>query len=84
MFNQQRIQMGTTENLILKQDVVTRWNSTLYMFERCFMSKPALISIIAISPDVNIEFSQKEWEIMEKVMKSLKIFEEATKILSKN
>lgn len=40
-------QMGLTK-FKLKQDVVTRWNSTQYMFQRIIQIKDAVISTMAL------------------------------------
>lgn len=81
---QQRLQMNASKELVLIQDVATRWNSTFYMLERCFRLKAAIIPTIAKLVDVKVEFTNQDWIIMEKIVKVLKCFEEATQMLSKS
>ena len=74
------------QELVLIQDVATRWNSTFYMLERFLRLKSALIASIAhcedLDYDVKVEFRKDDWSLMEKVVKVLKSFEEATQMLS--
>lgn len=70
-------QMGWKE-LKLKQEVPTRWNSTLMMFERLLEVKEPLISTLAITnPSLN-QLTPDEWGIIDEACKLLKIFEEVT------
>ena len=70
--------------LVLIQDVPTRWNSTFYMLERFLKLKSPLISSMANSEDydVKVELRKDDWSLMDKVVKVLKSFEEATQMLS--
>lgn len=64
--------------LRLKQDVVTRWNSTYHMLERFVEMKDAIITTLAlVNPTLNT-FSPNEWEIMQEACQSLKPFYEVT------
>ena len=69
LYKQQKIQMnlGESECLRLKHDVQTRWDSSYDMFDRAVYLKPALVSTLANTPNLGIEFSAKEWELMDKV-----------------
>ena len=84
LYNQERLQMNLAKEVRLKQDVVTRWNSTHDMMARMLYLKPALVTTLSNLPDVGIEFVNNEWNLMEKVVKTLESFENATKKLSKN
>ncbi|XP_065658592.1 zinc finger BED domain-containing protein 4-like [Hydra vulgaris] len=74
--------MGNKNQLGLKNDVATRWNSTFYMLERILHLKPAIAGTLLKLPSSGIEFSREDWNICEKVVTILGIFEEATKLLS--
>lgn len=76
---QQKLQMGDGPELVMKQDVKTRWNSTFYMLERCLHLKAALIPTISNLPDLSIEFSKKNWTLMEQIVKVLKPFDKQPK-----
>ena len=84
LYHQEKIQMDLTTEIRLQQDVPTRWNSSYIMMNKMVYLKQALIPTIAKFPDIKVEFSNKEWELMEKVVKSLEPFAEATLKLSKD
>ena len=84
LYKQEEKQMQITTHLGLKGDVITRWNSTYYMLERILALKPALAATLLELSNVGIEFSGQEWVLMDKVVRTLRSFEEATKILSSN
>ena len=69
LFKQQQLQMGVDVNecLRLKHDVPTRWDATNDMLNRASHLKPALVSTLAKFPEIGIEFSAKEWDLMDKV-----------------
>uniref|UniRef100_A0A1A8EZV8 HAT C-terminal dimerisation domain-containing protein n=2 Tax=Nothobranchius korthausae TaxID=1143690 RepID=A0A1A8EZV8_9TELE len=70
-------QMGMPE-LKLKQDCVTRWNSTFYMLKRILESKDAVISTLAvINAPVN-HLSQEEWDVLQEACTILEPFEQVT------
>lgn len=63
--------------LKLKQDVVTRWNSTYEMLQRIFDIKDAVISTLSLNrPDLGLSLG--EWEILKDIIPVLKPFYEVT------
>lgn len=65
--------------LKLKQDVVTRWNSTHDMFKRIIEIKDAVVSTLAIL-QCDIEYlTIAEWEIIQHSTNILEIFSEVTR-----
>lgn len=64
--------------LKLKQDVVTRWNSTYDMFKRIISIKDAVISTLAILQNTIEVLTPTEWNIIEKAVDVLQIFHEVT------
>jgi hypothetical protein len=82
LYKQQELQMGNKNRLGLKNDVATRWNSTFYMLERILHLKPAIAATLLNLPSSGVEFTREDWNICEKVVQILGIFEEATKLLS--
>lgn len=75
--NNMQKQMNCKE-LRLKQEVPTRWNSCLYMFERLLEIKEPLISTLAlINPQLN-SLSEADWDIIREACELLKLFEEIT------
>ena len=53
------------------------------MLERMVLVKPALASILLEDETgLGVDFSKSEWDLLEKVVKSLKPFDDATKLLS--
>ncbi|KAF2878712.1 hypothetical protein ILUMI_27464 [Ignelater luminosus] len=74
-------QMGLPE-LKLKQDVVTRWNSTYDMLSRIIAIKKAVVSLLAVDePHLNT-LSPNDWIILEKSIEVLKLFSEITEEIS--
>ena len=45
--------------------------------------KPALVQTLANLEDVDTEFNNQEWQLMEKIQRTLQPLEEATRLLSK-
>lgn len=74
-------QMGLTP-LKLKQDVVTRWNSTQDMFQRIIQIKDAVISTMALLQCDVEPLTVSEWMIVENASEVLKIFSEITTEIS--
>jgi zinc finger BED domain-containing protein 1 (E3 SUMO-protein ligase ZBED1) len=69
--------------LKLKQDVVTRWNSTHEMFKRILQIKDAVISTMAILQcDPDEQLTAAEWQILECSSNILQIFSEVTNEVS--
>lgn len=65
------------EQLKLKQDVVTRWNSTYDMLDRLLRNKDPVISTLAIlNSELSIE--SRKWKEMELAVRILKPFYDAT------
>lgn len=61
----------------LIQDEPTRWNSTKHMFDRLLEQRRPLA---LAAPELNLpsELSNNDWELVEKITKLLKIFDDAT------
>ncbi|XP_065368779.1 E3 SUMO-protein ligase ZBED1-like [Calliphora vicina] len=67
--------------LKLKQDVVTRWNSTYDMLQRIVCIKDAVISTLALNrPDLSLPLD--EWVLLDEIILILKPFYEVTKEIS--
>lgn len=69
----------------LVQDVVTRWNSAFLMLERFAELKEAVIDVLddfTWKEKVNVRFYSADWDLMNKLVTVLKIFKEATEMLS--
>lgn len=75
--NQMQQQLGYTPIRSMIQDVVTRWNSTFFMFQRFLELKTPLLSAIAdLNRDNNL--TSNDWEIKAKSCDILKRFNEIT------
>ncbi|CAG5046036.1 unnamed protein product [Parnassius apollo] len=70
-------QMGLPE-LKLKQDVVTRWNSTHDMLNRFLTLKEAIISTVAILGTDLEMLTPEDWKIVDLAIKILEIFYNVT------
>ena len=78
-----QLDAGTEKHscLHLMQDVATRWNSTFLMLKRFLALQPHVRSLLADQDwqkKVDVKISNSEWVLMEKVVKVLKVFYEAT------
>ena len=65
----------------LIQDVVTRWNSTFLMLQRFLVLQPHVRSILLDQEwqkKLDVKLTNAEWNLMEKVVKVLGVFYEAT------
>lgn len=74
-------QMGHSV-LNLKQDVITRWNSTYDMFKRILETKESLISTIAINYPNLENLNNEEFNILEKCCELLGVFKDVTEEIS--
>lgn len=63
--------------LKLKQDVKTRWNSTIDMLQRIVQVKDAVIATVALQRS-DLSIKEQDWEIIEGVLPLLKPFYEIT------
>lgn len=76
--NQQNLNLPM---LKLKQDCITRWNSTYDMLTRFYTLKNAVITTLAIeNPGLN-RITVEEWAIISKLINILKIFHTVTEAL---
>ena len=67
--------------LCLKQDIVTRWNSTLYMLQSIIAQKVALAAYTTENDDIP-QLSSHQLEIIDKVITVLQPVEDITKSIS--
>lgn len=65
------------DNLKLKQDVPTRWNSTFEMLDRFLLNKEPIVSALALLGYKNT-LQPEEWDLMEHCVNILRIFNEIT------
>lgn len=70
-------QMAMAE-LKLKQDCVTRWNSTFHMMQRILQSKDAVIATLAVINAPVVPLSQEEWEVLQEACSVLEPFDQVT------
>ena len=80
VFSQVQSQLGLPKHNLM-QDVAARWNSSYYMLERLVEQKKA---ITASNTECNppAELCAHQWTLAEKVVKLLRVFEEATREVS--
>ena len=67
--------------LLLLQDVPTRWNSSFLMLKRFLLLQPALRAILLEEnwqKKLDVNLTNADWSLMEKVVHVLEIFFEAT------
>ena len=57
-------------------------NSTVYILQRVLRLRAALVPAIANCPDLDVDLSNLEFALIEKVCKILTFFEQATKMMS--
>lgn len=75
-------QTGVKQPKKLLQDVVTRWNSTYYMFERFVCLQDAIRHTLALT-DSDLELlSTDDWEACKQACYVLEPFEQVTKVMS--
>jgi len=75
--NQMQQQLGYSPVRSMIQDVVTRWNSTFFMFQRFLELKTPLLSALA-DLNHNNDLTSNDWEIITKSCDILKRFNEIT------
>ena len=63
------------------RDVPTRWNSTYFLLNESFAYKDLLCSFIA-HYQYDVELYPSHWEVCSKILDILKVFNDATNILS--
>lgn len=78
LFNSQRQTFPDREPLKLKNDVVTRWNSTFYMFHRIIELQEPLTATIALLHNPVQQLNEVEWESLKEACKILQPFEQIT------
>lgn len=75
-------QLGFTQLLKLKQDVRTRWNSTLIMLERLVkLKEPLTVTMISVK-EAPSNLTPEEWVIIEDIVPLLRPFNSLTIELS--
>jgi hypothetical protein len=74
-------QLGEPD-LSLKQDVVTRWNSTYDMLQRILDVKNSLVSTIAINYPKIENITNEEIIVIGQVCELLKVFKDCTEEIS--
>ena len=75
-------QMNVTIPLKLKMDVIIRWNSTYFMFDRiCELQEPINATLQLLNNPVDA-LNEKEWEILKNLCIILKLFHEVTEEMS--
>lgn len=67
--------------LKLKQDVVTRWNSTYDMLQRMLIVKDAVITTVALTRS-DLALTEYDWCVVESAIPILKLFYDVTTELS--
>lgn len=75
-------QMGQQNILKLKQDICTRWNSTLVMMERLLQLKEPITIVIMTLKEAPPNLSSDEWDVVEDCIPLLKPFHSITVELS--
>ena len=70
-----------TQCLLLLQDVPTRWNSSFLMLQRFLLLQPVIRDILQDQhwqKKLDVNLTNADWNLMEKVVKVLEVFFEAT------
>ena len=70
-----------TQYLLLLQDVPTRWNSSFLMLQRFLILQPVIRDILQDQQwqkKLAVNLTNADWNLMEKVVKVLEVFLEAT------
>lgn len=82
ILGEKQTQMGFTKVLKLKQDVRTRWNSTLIMLERLVKLKEPLTVVMISVKEAPSNLTPQEWVIIEDIIPLLRPFNSLTVELS--
>jgi len=75
-------QLGMTNTLKLKQDVRTRWSSTLVMLERLFKLKEHVTIVLMSLRDGQSNLTPSQWDVVEDIIPLLQPFNKMTVELS--
>ncbi|KAL4113409.1 hypothetical protein QTP88_017034 [Uroleucon formosanum] len=82
ILGEKQTQLGFTQLLKLKQDVRTRWNSTLIMLERLVkLKEPLTVTMISVK-EAPSNLTPEEWVIIEDIVPLLRPFNSLTIELS--
>lgn len=82
ILGEKQTQLGFTQLLKLKQDVRTRWNSTLIMLERLVkLKEPLTVTMISVK-EAPTNLTPEEWVIIEDIVPLLRAFNSLTIELS--
>ena len=76
--------INVSEAKILIKDVETRWNSSYLMVRRMLDLKDAVILYTSLDEDCGVDFTTRDWELLEIFAEVLKPFFQATELLSAN
>jgi hypothetical protein len=71
--------MGGEEKKLIR-DVVTRWNSSFYMYERLIEEYQAVNTALVYFDHTDLCLSSSELQIMKNACKMLQHFEHATRV----
>ena len=80
-FKKIQLQLNLPDHVFI-QDVTTRWNSSFHMLERLVEQRKA-ITAANIKCQPPAELNTQQWLLAEKVIKLLKVFEEAAQEVSR-
>lgn len=75
--HEMQVKLGQKE-LKLKQDVVTRWNSTFDMLERLLLSKEAIVATLALLNSFRCALEGDDWEVITESVEILRRFNDVT------
>ena len=81
-------ELANVDRLMLVLDVPTRWNSTFYMIQIALKVRNGLKNWLSTDPEIgkvklgSFQFSQTDWEVLEKICTLLEKFESASQLLS--
>lgn len=75
---QKQMSNESSTPLKLKNDIVTRWNSTYFMFERFLKVREPLVATLGILNNPVQCLSEEEWQLLKDICLILKPFEQLT------